>query len=704
MSREIRYVCHRAANAIITEVDPLRVSTDALQVINQFLDEFVHLLLSSSQSLDLSRIKTTVLSLLLSSAVGKNAIVEAELQVKSYSESTDTIDYEAYERTRTLDPSLLPKLVDRLREDIVNYCTLAEKNHQNPRRPSLASTISTTNTVNNIAISPIVIVYVTAIIEHVAEYILTAIAMTAEHQDTEYIRVKEVYITLMDDIQVGNMFSKMALRERLEKRASVLNYRSSQQQQQNILPSPVPSPVTSSRKQSNVHIRDSTVDPYMDIGFVDDEEMDYSQPGSPPPNGKIPSMYSMTQARPMSIMSTSTSTNTISSTTSSGSKKGFRLFGKKRDSVATDTSSPQSPVRQHHHHHNSYQPSIQQQQQQRASKTPVAVSVYHSDSPAINFEDLIKSGDTVRLSLTPSRLKSIEIMKDHSGIDESTSIRSTDSDSFIATKQQPPLPPPHQQQIRPTSMDRSITPAIHHNHTNNISSFTTRRAVSSDLPASQFQQQQQQQQQLQQRHSHQVLHKKLSLDEPVTPFENPRSAPKPPILRSIAPGTRTSFVEPDHPPRRTPRRQQTKEELERPSSMVAKRASMISSARPTSFHENFALQYVDGEEPPSQQQSSPLSVSTTTMTKTNGAVREKVLKFELAKSEQSVTTQTSKPIYLEAGVQTDPELPRVIITAEDCSSERGIVVGDEEWFVPDEDWEEDEHEQEHTIVEWLLGE
>ncbi|CAO3587621.1 unnamed protein product [Absidia cylindrospora] len=40
MSRECRYICQRAANAIISEVGSYRVSTDALHGINQFLDEF----------------------------------------------------------------------------------------------------------------------------------------------------------------------------------------------------------------------------------------------------------------------------------------------------------------------------------------------------------------------------------------------------------------------------------------------------------------------------------------------------------------------------------------------------------------------------------------------------------------------------------------------------------------------------------------
>lgn len=46
--------------------------------------------------------------------------------------------------------------------------------------------------------------------------------MTAEHQDTEYIRIREVYLALVDDIQVGRMFQKMSIRERLEVNCAVI--------------------------------------------------------------------------------------------------------------------------------------------------------------------------------------------------------------------------------------------------------------------------------------------------------------------------------------------------------------------------------------------------------------------------------------------------------------------------------------------------
>lgn len=76
----------------------------------------------------------------------------------------------------------------------------------------------TPTTRQNIAIVPIVAIYVTTVLEHIAEYVLTAIAMTAEHEDTEYIRIKQVFLALVDDVQVGGVFHRMELRDKLEVR------------------------------------------------------------------------------------------------------------------------------------------------------------------------------------------------------------------------------------------------------------------------------------------------------------------------------------------------------------------------------------------------------------------------------------------------------------------------------------------------------
>lgn len=143
--------------------------------------------------------------------------MEAELEVKTFTE-TEVINYEVYEHMRNLgtngNPFPLHEALPALRERCVEFCTLAIE-----RPPEEASTTTTTSQ-GSVIIVPIVAIYVTTVLEHVAEYVLTAIAMTAEHEDTKVIRIKEVFLALIDDVQVGGVFYRMVLREKLEVRLS----------------------------------------------------------------------------------------------------------------------------------------------------------------------------------------------------------------------------------------------------------------------------------------------------------------------------------------------------------------------------------------------------------------------------------------------------------------------------------------------------
>ncbi|KAG2218133.1 hypothetical protein INT45_000431 [Circinella minor] len=406
MSRvtDARYICQNAANAIISEIGPYQVSNDALQAINQFLDEFLIYLLSSSLSLDLSRIKAVVFSL-LPSTLGKNAIVEAELEVKTFTE-TEAIDYESYEKMRTLGsngPFPLNDTLPLLREKCLEFCTLADREDTN--------SVMGNNHYSNldISIAPIVAIYVTTVLEHIAEYVLTAIAMTAEHEDVEYIRIKEVFLALIDDVQVGGVFYRMELREKLERRAFAYGYRPRtstyapsfhQPSKQHLRNSTAGSQHNGSSDGAGGAggILDITFDDDLDLGYDDDESNDHptssisankSNTGMNRGDHLSMSAYSMksnfSQPRPTSMMSSSTSNGTIS-TLDSGfnnhniNKKSFKVF--KKEGAIPPTAD---------------------------SKSTTPVSVYDPDAPTMNFEDLIRSGNTMRVSLTPNRLRSIEV-------------------------------------------------------------------------------------------------------------------------------------------------------------------------------------------------------------------------------------------------------------------------------------------------------
>lgn len=201
---------------------------------------------------------------------------------------------------------------------------------------------------------------------------------------------------------------------------------------------------------------------------------------------------------------------------------------------------------------------------------------------------------------------------------------------------------------------------------------------------------------------------------------------------------------------------------ERPSSIVAKRASMIGNIRRRSLHENYATEKYNHEVgqrgsvsvsikqwddilkseeqpliPPAAQRRSMLRQMRQQQLQEmqqekegviSNAVLDKVLKFERASSlddgaHQRVSSLPRRERFLylqqdpsaierkstslrpgtrtkgiDVAVQTEPIKKESVDKREE---EQGLIDGDEEWFLQDDEWDEQE---ETAIVEWLLGE
>lgn len=435
-----------------------------------------------------------------------------------------------------------------------------------------------------------------------------------------------------------------------------MGYHHKMRQQQQLQQQQMPWTDMSNTNTKKHHSRESCssngrpMDPYADIPNLDNDSSSSSHNNDADlpcsPTTTTSSVGQRQHQRPMSIMSTSTSTNTISSTNSSGSngasnKKRFPRLFKRRES----TQLPQSP-------------------QQRTSSSSsnnnnkaIAISVYNPDSPTmVDFEDLIKSGDTVRMSLTPNRLKSIEV---NNIVDNSSDTKSINS--------------------------------------------SKRSTVPSASPS-------------------------------INAFENPRVAPKPP---QPPPRRRKSYDRPlmtppppAPPPLNPARRSRPQTSLERPSSMVAKRQTMILSNGGTPAQDGYftlatGTTAVAASPPPptaaaiAAANATASPGTTITMDGSNkNNVKEKVLKFErhqrVSKRDASVQTEVMElhlppPSRQSKKMDGDdpppPPPPRGPTdttqdkpSMDDSTSENGIVDGDEEWFVS-----EDEFEDEQTVVEWLLA-
>ncbi|KAL9539901.1 hypothetical protein MBANPS3_009998 [Mucor bainieri] len=503
MKSDEHYICQRAANAIISEIGPFRVSTDALQAINQFLDEFIVLLLTCSLSLDLSHIKAVVVSL-LPSTLGKNAIVEAELEVKTFTE-TESIDYDLYERMRNLAEKDFPlnEAVPLLREKCFEFCTLADKDDQLYLQKSIRHKRNEADM--KVVISPIVAIYVTTVMEHIAEYLLTAVAMTAEHEDTDYVRVKEVFLALIDDIQLGDVFHRMDLKDKMEKRAGFLNTHAAMRT--SYLPNP---PAPASNRKSYTMDHQNETGSFLDITF-DDLDLDYFDDNPRKSTVSTASRAVPEMPRPHSAMSYSSTatanTGAFHTTHNANRKSTFHLFKNNRNSFSGDVLP-------------------------RASSP--ASSVYDPDAApnAMNFDDLIKSGGTVKVSLTPNRLRSIEHKDELAPPQPTWERRSTSSASprlsAVSSRPSSPLATKKLPHSSGTTEQDGIQMDY---HKPKMSIEVPKISARPQTPSSP------------------LSKKSFSINE-ASRFENPRNAPKPPpsLSSDSLPGTIPIAAPLIHPP------------------------------------------------------------------------------------------------------------------------------------------------------------
>lgn len=81
------YITSRSADVILSDVRPIKLKIDALQSINVLLDELLYTILATSRSLSINKLKAA-LSKLIPTNLGKEALLEAELELKAYHERT----------------------------------------------------------------------------------------------------------------------------------------------------------------------------------------------------------------------------------------------------------------------------------------------------------------------------------------------------------------------------------------------------------------------------------------------------------------------------------------------------------------------------------------------------------------------------------------------------------------------------------------
>lgn len=81
------YISSRSADVILSDMRPTKLSIEALDSINAFLDELLHTILSAARSLTTTQLRAG-LHKVLPTTLGKEAVLEAELELRAYWERT----------------------------------------------------------------------------------------------------------------------------------------------------------------------------------------------------------------------------------------------------------------------------------------------------------------------------------------------------------------------------------------------------------------------------------------------------------------------------------------------------------------------------------------------------------------------------------------------------------------------------------------
>ena len=83
------YISSHSADVILSDIRPTKLKPDALRAINILLDEFLYKILSISGSLATDKLKASLLDSLPTN-LGKEALLEAEVELRAYWERTES--------------------------------------------------------------------------------------------------------------------------------------------------------------------------------------------------------------------------------------------------------------------------------------------------------------------------------------------------------------------------------------------------------------------------------------------------------------------------------------------------------------------------------------------------------------------------------------------------------------------------------------
>ncbi|PWN25351.1 hypothetical protein BDZ90DRAFT_73671 [Jaminaea rosea] len=220
------YISARSANSIISESRPTRIQAETLSFLNRILDELLLFIVASSRSLATDRIKTNgLLRVLNNNVLAKDAVLEAELELRNYLQGKKAeggrvpLGLSATSRWDGTEAFPVASAYAALRTRCQYYSTLGDREDEaatgdqhimSPEGRPIAT------------ITPGVSIYVTALLEFVGEYILQHVAAIIERDNSDEAGLADLRAAIEEDEQMITLWRQMVVKQELEKRMQAL--------------------------------------------------------------------------------------------------------------------------------------------------------------------------------------------------------------------------------------------------------------------------------------------------------------------------------------------------------------------------------------------------------------------------------------------------------------------------------------------------
>ncbi|ORX93134.1 hypothetical protein K493DRAFT_375630 [Basidiobolus meristosporus CBS 931.73] len=211
------YVTPKATKSIVSRIGSYPVTNDAVLAINGFLDEFLYLLISylPSDRMDVSGVEESLFRLLPHGPLAREAIRSAHNVSKTSPSRLNEFG------TSTMAPALLDPLptsepdpdttarYEQLRIKCLRYSTLGAE-HANTSRLLLGPQQAGED------FTSITVLFITAILEYMARFLINSIAVMAKQQLRAGIGLEEVFSGLNIDGHIKELFQNMAFYTKLQ--------------------------------------------------------------------------------------------------------------------------------------------------------------------------------------------------------------------------------------------------------------------------------------------------------------------------------------------------------------------------------------------------------------------------------------------------------------------------------------------------------